>query len=572
MEPVRGPGRLANWAWLVFWGVVSSAWCVTAAGRLGATFDEPGYLARGLHFWRTGSHHPQLKLGTMPLPLDLDTLPLFVWERWHGVLLDIEGADQHRFLPWARAGTLLFWWLLLFYAKRAGESLAGAWGGRLAVALLAVEPVFLAHASLATTDVAVAACLLALTYHFAAGRAAGWVRGVGLPALWFGVALSCKASALALGPLCLVAVEVEQRMRKGCWHTEPGVRRFRWTVAQVLAGGLIIVFLYCGTDGKPLPSFVAWARQLPDGPGATATVWLAEHLCVFSNAGEAMVRQVAHNVRGHGVYLLGHADPRSLWYYFPVALSMKLSVPLLALPLALGVLRPRSLLNWACLAAAGLLVYSLNCRVQIGVRFMLPLAALAAVGLPAAVVATVRGLAPGWRRWAVGALAAGGLAWTAADTAFCWPDALRYTNLLWGGTERGYLCLSDSNYDWGQGLGELARWRCEQGLGELDVWYFGADAAVAGPGFHYVPLHQLPLHHVSDCRRWMTGRYLAVGVTLLYGSYGETKDPAAPTSQASLAAYLRACRPVGRTTTFFIYDLAGAIAGTDEPVGTAKPG
>ena len=59
-------------AWLLAWGLASSLWCVTAAGQLGATFDEPIYVARGLDFWHLGSHQGLMKLGTMPLAIDLD--------------------------------------------------------------------------------------------------------------------------------------------------------------------------------------------------------------------------------------------------------------------------------------------------------------------------------------------------------------------------------------------------------------------------------------------------------------------------------------------------------------------
>src|SRR5262245_7159196 len=118
-----------DWLWFLAWGLASSVWCVTAAGQLGATFDEPIYLQRGLERWRTGSHAGILHLGTMPLPVDLDTLPLYLWERWHGIVLD--PTDQlEPLLPWARAGTLLFWWLLLAYGRLAGRELAGPWGGR----------------------------------------------------------------------------------------------------------------------------------------------------------------------------------------------------------------------------------------------------------------------------------------------------------------------------------------------------------------------------------------------------------------------------------------------------------
>ena len=158
--------------WLVVWGVASSAWCLSAAGQLSATFDEPVYLSLGLQRWRSGSTAGLMKLGTMPLPVDVQTLPLYLWERWHGTPIDLV-ADFHKVLPWARAATLLFWWLLLVHAWLAGRWLGGPWAGALAVAFLACEPCLAAHAALATTDIAVAACLLALAYHFRVHREGG---------------------------------------------------------------------------------------------------------------------------------------------------------------------------------------------------------------------------------------------------------------------------------------------------------------------------------------------------------------------------------------------------------------
>src|SRR5262249_12320305 len=178
--------------WLLACGFMSSVWCVTAAAAIGATFDEPLYVAKGLERWRTGSHAGLMRLGTMPLPIDLNTLPLYFWERAHGIQLDPE-TDWERILPWARAGTLVFWWLLLVYGGCLGWLLAGAWGGRLSIAFLACEPSLLAHASLATTDVAVSACLLALVYHFCTGRNGGWGRRVAWPAFWYGMAVLAKA-------------------------------------------------------------------------------------------------------------------------------------------------------------------------------------------------------------------------------------------------------------------------------------------------------------------------------------------------------------------------------------------
>src|SRR5205807_1754176 len=118
--------------------------------------------------------------------------------------------------------------------------------------------------------------------------------------------------------------------------------------------------------------------------------WVADHLCVFSNAGEGLVRQIKHNMHGHGTYLLGESHPRALWYYFPVLLAIKLSLPLLFAPLAVAAVRARGLANCACLAVLVLLLASLNFRVQIGIRLVLPLVALAGVGVAAAAVEALR--------------------------------------------------------------------------------------------------------------------------------------------------------------------------------------
>ena len=71
-----------------------------------------------------------------------------------------------------RAANLIFLWLLLFYAMRLGHTIGGPWTGRWSVMLLGFEPNFLAHASLATTDMSLAACLLIFVYYFREGRSA----------------------------------------------------------------------------------------------------------------------------------------------------------------------------------------------------------------------------------------------------------------------------------------------------------------------------------------------------------------------------------------------------------------
>ncbi len=555
--PAGGKRRLLDWGWFLVWAGLSSAWCLTAGSQLGPTFDEPLYVAQGLRFWHTGSHFELLRVGTTPLVMDVATLPIVLWERVRGTPFDPVG-DLAQILPWARAGAIGFWWLLLFYAGRIGRSLGGAWAGRLTVAFLACEPNFLAHASLVTSDIGVAACLLALLYHFRRGREATWGRRIAVPALWYGIALLTKLSALAFGPLCMGVIELERLWREGAFTALPG--EGRWDVCRRILGrlrgtyrdlvqigclGFALLFIGCGCDWLPERSFVAWAHTLPSGQARQVMVWLSEHLCVFNNAGNALARQIRHNMMGHGTYLLGNQWPRAVWYYFPVAMSIKFSLPLLLLPLVLFALGRKALANWACLAAAALIVFSLNCRVQIGVRFMLPLVALATAGLAAAAVQTcISGRETGLGRFRWGVLVmllTTGIGWMAVSAARVWPNGLCYTNEAWGGTENGYRCLSDSNYDWGQGLEELAAWQRGRGLESLDVLYFGTDPALAT-----LPMRKVTFEEVNAPSR--RRHYLAVSTTILYGNLGEV--PAYRQAVRSLSTL----RPVARTSTFLIFD------------------
>src|SRR2546428_8849817 len=120
LEPSLRCHRLWDTVWFLTCVLASSVWCLTAAANLSATFDEPFYVTQGLEFWRTGSHAGLLRKGTMPLPVDLETLPVFVWEHVRDVPFDLT-IDLEDVLPVARAGALIFWWMLLTYGWLIGR-------------------------------------------------------------------------------------------------------------------------------------------------------------------------------------------------------------------------------------------------------------------------------------------------------------------------------------------------------------------------------------------------------------------------------------------------------------------
>ncbi len=563
-RPAPRPRRrawLVDVLWLATVAILSAIWCLSASSQLSAVFDEPIYLEEGLQRWRSGSTAGLMKLGTMPLPVDAQTLPLYLWEQWRGYPLDLV-TEFTPALHWARVATLGFWWILLGYTWVSARALGGRWAGRLAVAALACDPNFLAHATLATTDIAVTACLLALFYHYWRGRDRSWQTRIGWPAFWFGASILAKASGLVFGVLGLGVIEIarlwRQQQLQGTGHWLPTPAQLKQPVLDLWQIGILgmgMVFLYCWSDWAPLPSLVQWATSLPAGEMRTVALWVGEHLCIFSNAGVGLVRQVSHNLRGHGVYILGVTHPRAVWYYFPVLLTMKATLLFLVAPIAILVVgwkrlrKDHWLSNWPLLTALGLLLFTPLCRVQIGIRFMLPLLCLATIGLAVGWVQTIQGSPLRSRRRMMFGATVLAVLLVALGTLHNWPHALCHINPLWGGREAGYRLVSDSNYDWGQGLKELAEWQQQAGRGTVDVWYFGKDPSVNEPPLRSLPLHTLGFANADAVGACVQGRCLAVSMSLVHGGIG-LRDPAIQHVQAFLSRE----QPIARTTTFLIYD------------------
>lgn len=543
--------------WLALCLIISTAWCWTSAREIGVTFDEPIYLQTGLDHWRTGSSTELMKLGTMPLPVDVVTMPLYLYETSRGVPIDLQ-TETMTVLPWARMMTACFWWLLLVFAWLIARSLGGPWAGRLAVGLLAFEPTFLAHASLATTDIAVTAMLLPFAYYFYRNRGEKWGWRVALPGVLFGLAILTKASGLVFGGICMLVIDwlwrkAQREQNSAADQPAPTFRSSYRDMVHIGLIGMTITFVYCGSDFQPQTSFYNWAHELPDSIFASIMVFLSENLCIFSNAGEGIIRQVRHNMRGHGVYLLEVYQKRALWWYFPVALSIKLAVPLLLAPVLLIALklskRSRHFVrdNWALLCGLVLLVFTLTCRVQIGVRLVLPVVAILVVGVSAALVVSTGELRARWSRQLVAGLMVAGVMWMSFTAVRIWPDGLTYVNQAWAGTNEDYKMVSDANFDWGQGIGDLQEWESEHPDVKLGYWYYGTDPRISLLKAEHVQMHQLPVETPEDFHAHLQGRYLAVATSLAYGSLS---DP----SVIRAREFLRTQQPVERTKTFLIYD------------------
>ncbi len=543
--------------WFVFWVLASTAWCIAAALAVGVTYDERFYIKYGLGWWR-GDMLRVLVAGTMPLSTDVQTLPLYLWEVVRGARFDFK-ADFFTLLYTARFANLIFWWALLYYGWRLGRLLAGRWGGNLAVVFLACEPNLLGHASLATTDIAQVACLLGFAYYYRAGRDAAqenWKARVLWPLIWCGLALLSKVSAGFYAVVLVLCIEIEL-----AWQRRQSPSGITWQAAretiaavltrshirqwlQIFGGGVLLMFFHCGLGCTKHPVLVQWAQASPAGTQKEILAWLATNLPLYPGAADGIYLQMKHNAVGHAWYLLGQSDSAgSIWYYFPVVLTIKSSLPLLAAALIVF-WRPRTAWNWAGACALIFLAMSLSHHVQNGVRQMFPLMVLAVITLAGA-----------WaqqedRKWKFGVL--GGLIlWMAVQAAALWPYGILHVNALWGGSANGYRLVSSSNYDMGQGMPELLRWKQANQIEKLTLWYFGTDARAERADLQLWPVDYRPQNEQQFLAR-VKGQYLAVGTTLLYGGYEATLCNQRQCNPAIGA--LRKMQPMAKVGTFLIFD------------------
>ncbi len=573
--PVPPPPPASRWwvdaLWLLALAGWSAAWCLSAAPKLGITYDEPFYLDAGMDSWRGWSrtdghtqafwHESGATCGVMPLPPDVVTLPLAVHEFRSGERLTSE--EKIARIRWARAMTLGWLWLLVFSAWRLGRAAGGPWAGRVAGGLIAADPNFLAHASLATTDIAVSATLLAFTRAVYAGRGGGWWKRITLPGLWYGVAVTCKVSALLYGGLILVALEICHRFATGALSPPPdwGLRAWARKVAgsvlrSVLAAacviliGLALATWYCGIPDEGNKPFTKVAAAVPadDSLKETYLRW-AEDAGRVPHLVSAFAFQWWWNHQGRPSFLNGTYYPEGYRWFFPVIITMKVPVPVFLLLLA-ALPRPRALLNPILLTALVLIAVLLQAKLQIGYRLALPAVAVSYVAIATALGRGYPRCAPWMGLPAILAMA--------LTSAWVWPHGLGYLNQFYGGLKEAQYRVSDSNHDWGQGMPELKAWHDANDRPLTVVWYFGVDRRYfkANPTddkpFEQLPLEGLPIKTPEDLRKWVGPRVLAVGHTVI------SLHPDGPEAKVVALKYLKTRKPLARTATFVLYDFRDA--------------
>jgi Dolichyl-phosphate-mannose-protein mannosyltransferase len=467
--------------------------------RESITIDEAAHLGAGVSYLqkldlRMNEEHP-------PLAKMLAAVPLLVrgvradysdvsWEfsekgfqamlgEWPwGHSVAVRWNDPHSTMFWARMPMLLLTLALGFAIYTFGSKLGDAWGGLLCLAAYVSTPAFLAFGPLVLTDIAVALFSLLTIGAFAEMwrspgrdtllRFAFALSGALLSKFSSGLLLlGFLAFALSLRWLPITAQPTDRdELRQ--WRR---VRR-RYLRKGILLAALIVYAVYFVLSWKqPTDSL----QLLGHGFGALVLRRLLMPPWIYLRG---LVLFAVMSSRP--TFILGHAYPHGVWFYFPVLFVLKSTLAFLALLVlaaVVAVIAKRKLgrnswvsegmeFQWRALWVF-LLVFVAACmlsRLDLSIRhFTVPITLLILMLAPLPRVLEELRQA----RWPVARIATALVVTLACASLVtvvrAYPYYFPFLNSLSFGRP-AYLLVNDSNLDWNQALPDAERFVQQHGV------------------------------------------------------------------------------------------------------------
>ena len=467
------------------------------AGSASGTWDETLYLFLGRQAATGAGGEAFPALGVAPLPVRL----IFNTRALEPLALEHNDPSVYR-ARIDRARQNAAWWFAVPLVLSIFIWLSRLRNWRVAVAgaaLVALSPNIVAHASLATTDVAFTTTfvltLIAMSVYL---KGPSWVSAAML-AVTLGLALATKYSAIALFVAVIILMPWRMNLRSTTTHV------------LVLFGALLVA--WAGHEWSVMPLMTPnglLAQTIERGFSWTGgahqvSSWLA-NLQVPSYV-RGIAAQMYLERQGQEAFLLGKTSQFGWWYYLPVALALKSTPVELAAFGAFAVLSyqaARSGIEGRVLAtsAAVFAALALIGQRNLGIRYVLPLVVIALVGAVMWLNDRLRNRRVACAAALIALAVQGGSLWAIA------PQPLAYFNQLAGGPARGYVSLVDSNLDWGQDLIRLHDWLQDRGTNRAVLAYFGS-APVGAYGIEAVSARQ-----PSPSARWVV-----ISATYLQGIF-----------------------------------------------------
>lgn len=478
------------------------AFVVFFVARIAATYrifndvtDAPVHIAAGLEYLREGvyeyepQHPPLARIAVAALPYWATDLKLGPFDdAWGGDWVQKDMAFYWKTLTLARMGNLVFAVAVLLLTYAWSSRLYGKRAGLAACAIVSCCPAILAHSGLAALDIAVAATVTASAYFaWRWSRQPGW-RHCLLTAGSVALAFASKFSTLGFLPPIIAAYFVLARWRQwrdsGAFSSErlrTGLLRVAVFVAAI-AGLLWGIYLFdAGRIAPPGEVYASRSEFADVGEGSPPRLlaqWIGSATVPAPSLWKGVIDVLSHNESGHTAYLFGELSEQGWWYYFPVVIAVKTTLPLLAMAGVAAVFWARRKdfpsrreTAFAVVPVVAVLGVSMMSNINIGVRHILPIYPFLAILASALFAGEARLGKPG-KKLIIPLLL---LAWHAGESLWAHPDYLPYFNEIARGREHEF--LADSNLDWGQDLARLGRFINETELESILLYYQGGPHA-----------------------------------------------------------------------------------------------
>jgi 4-amino-4-deoxy-L-arabinose transferase-like glycosyltransferase len=431
------------------------------------TYDEHAHIFEPLSWLETGEmrgdrFHAPLARFAIAIGPWLAGFPSHTpWFVSNWTSQDFEG--YWRSLTLARLGVLPFVALLFWTVALWSKSLYGAWGSIVSVIVLSCCPTVIGHSALAALDVPGAAgvtlALVALWHWMRTGSTKAAV--LAGASIGFAQMLKFSAFGFLLVPVAFAAVYLVRRRlgpRAGAHH-----------LALMGLAAFIVIWASYGFEIGQINSF---RHELAKTAGRESPIgaMLQGATTIAPNFWTGFLDMAYLQQEGFGAMFLGESGRFGWPAYFPIALLLKSTPPLLILAVwglfAAWKARgedPNAAL-YLGVSVLGMIAVSIPSRVNIGVRHIMPVfPLLSLLGGGIFARSSKLGLRSGLALLLIG--------WQIAESAWAHPDYIAYFTPL--ARARDYHYLSDSNLTWGQDRWRLIEWL--RSHPELKTYVVGAD-------------------------------------------------------------------------------------------------